>query len=284
MTVNRFLVDGEVAETLALSDRAIQFGDGLFETFRVCGGQVEYLQRHLSRLRAGCQRLQLVGLDYERLQDQIHTLARQTHECVIKLIISRGSSVRGYRVVDGEPLTVILGQYPAPQYPPAMQSDGIRVRVCDMRLARQPLLAGIKHLNRLEQVLARTEWNDESIYEGLLLDSCDQLVEGTMSNLFLVRGSQLYTPDLRKCGVSGILRSVIIDVSGTLELDTRVTGLSLQDAGRADELFVCNSITGILPVRRIDGIGEYRVGPITRRLIQALENHDDANNPNWYSS
>ncbi len=284
MNSGSFLVNGKATDTVGVSDRAVQFGDGLFETFRVHQGRVRYLQRHITRLRAGCKRLHLDGVDFASLQKQICTLARQTNAGVLKLILSRGNGSRGYRPVPRQEPTVILGLHALPGYAADLQSTGIRTRICKLRLSLQPVLAGIKHLNRLEQVLARAEWDDDAIHEGLLRDSRDRLVEGTMSNLFLIRDGELLTADLQYCGVSGIMRSVIMDVSKTLDIDTRTGSLSLDDIACADEVFVCNCVAGIWPVRQVDGICEPAIGPLTRQLMQAVEGWDDAENDHWYSS
>ena len=279
-----YLINGSTKDAVNASDRAIQFGDGLFETICIDRGQARHLHRHMTRLRNGCSRLRLEGVDFGSLQEQLQALARQAKEGVVKLIVSRGNSTRGYRIVSGQLPTVILGLHPLSRYAADLQTNGIRTRICKLRLSLQPALAGIKHLNRLEQVLARSEWDDEAILEGLLLDTRERLVEGTMSNLFLVRNGELHTADLQDCGVSGVMRSVIIDVSKTMGIDTRITTLSLDDMARADEVFICNCVTGILPVRQVAGVCEHFVGPVTRKLIHTVEHWDDDGNEHWYSS
>jgi 4-amino-4-deoxychorismate lyase len=284
MNLPVYLVNGNPGNLVPITDRAVQFGDGVFETFLVEQGRAQHLKRHMTRLRHGCRRLGLEGIDFKSLQNELQAIASQEQEGVLKLIVSRGYGTRGYRAITNQRPSILLGMHPLPAYNPDLQSDGIRARICNLRLARQPALAGIKHLNRLEQVLARAEWDDEDIHEGLLLDSSDQLVEGTMSNLFLVRKGQLITADLRNCGVSGIMRSVIMDAAETLGLDTRITALSLSDVDCADELFISNCVIGICPIRKVDGIREYSVGPLVRKLIDTLRNWDDLENERWYST
>jgi 4-amino-4-deoxychorismate lyase len=193
---------------------------------------------------------------------------------VLKLIVTRGSGPRGYappetlapmRIVFATPASVISATYAC---------EGVAVRLCDTRLAVQPALAGIKHLNRLEQVLARAEWRDPQIAEGLMLDTDDNVIEGTMSNLFCVRDGALYTPELDRCGVRGITRERILEHARAVCLPAHEIRLRLDDLYAADELFICNTFMGIWPVRRLVG-HPFVPGPVTRRLAAALEASND---------
>jgi 4-amino-4-deoxychorismate lyase len=164
-----------------------------------------------------------------------------------------------------------------PDLPLACARQGVAVRMCDMRLGHNPRLAGIKHLNRLEQVLARQEWDDTGIMEGLLLDSGNNLVEGTMSNLFLVRDGVLLTPDLQRCGVAGIMRSQLLALADQLSINTEVCQLGMADLQAAEEVFICNSLIGIWPVISIDD-RKYTRGIITSRLQDLLASETE---PGW---
>ncbi len=124
-------------------------------------------------------------------------------------------------------------------------------------------------MNRLEQVLARNEWNDDQIHEGLMLDQTDCIVEGTMSNLFLVKDGILHTPTLDRCGVAGIMRSLVIECANQNGSSVNVTRLSIKDIGEADELFVTNSIIVYWPIRLL-GNTRFRVGPVTLNVGQWL--------------
>ncbi len=279
----RYWINGESRSCLDVGDRAIHYGDGVFETLRVRGGQAEFLPRHMRRLMAGCERLKLPPIR-PSLEAEVQALAAQSSDARLKIIVTRGSGVRGYRFDAGNEATCVLGCFPGPERFPELQAAGVRVRVCTLQLARQPALAGIKHLNRLEQVLARAEWSDPAIHEGLMLDTGGAVIEGTMSNLFLVRDNTLWTPALTDCGVAGIMRSVIIDLAGDLNMAVRIQGLSLDDVRIADEVFICNSLIGIWPVRTIDEVRDFAVGPVTKELIVALETRSDTGNSNWYAS
>ena len=184
---------------------------------------------------------------------------------VLKIIITRGDGARGYRVTTPAPATRILALHPWPSWPDEFAQHGVRVRVCDTRLGINPALASIKHLNRLEQVLARNEWSDADIPEGLMLDTAGCVIEGTMSNVFVVRDGKLYTPDVSRCGIAGIVRGLIIELVGEGQLECQITGLTLSDMKNADEIFLCNSLIGVWPVRELDGV-QIVPGPLTRRI------------------
>lgn len=268
------LVNGEPLDCIASSDRGLLYGDGVFETLAVQNGSCQYWSRHLARLQAGCKRLAIPAVDAERLADDARRLVASAAQGVLKIIVTRGSGGRGYRVPEQTVPTRILQLHPWPDFAPSSAATGVLVRLCNSRLGHNPLLAGIKHLNRLEQILARQEWDDPEIMEGLLMDVDGRLIEGTMSNLFVVRGGALLTPDLRSCGVAGIMRSIILDLAGQASVDTRVCVISQADLAQADEVFLTNSLIGIWPVIAVDD-DRYRKGLLTQRLQALLAEHTD---------
>ena len=119
------------------------------------------------------------------------------------------------------------------------------------RYAHNSVLAGIKHLNRLEQVLARSEWTDSSIAEGVVLDHEENVIEGTMSNVFYIKGKTLYTPELSACGVDGIIRRKVITLATELHLEICINKISLKSLMDADEIFMCNSVIGVWPIKML---------------------------------
>ncbi|SEQ74630.1 4-amino-4-deoxychorismate lyase [Amphritea atlantica] len=274
------LINGQSEQSIPVTDRGLAYGHGLFETITLNGSQPVVWQAHLDRLRKGAGRLgiplpvniqALLEADLAKLlQLQPTSDTRQ----VLKITITRGCGGRGYAVDDKVSVNRIVQLTPFPDYPDQPAIKGVSVRLCQTRLALSPLLAGIKHLNRLEQVLARAEWDDSRIREGLVLDSEGFLVEGTMSNLFWVQDGELYTPQLDRCGVAGIIRQTIL----TLAEQTGVTvceGLYAADTlAAADEVFVCNSVIAIWPVTRLIAdqgcYPEWPVGPLTRLLQSRL--------------
>jgi 4-amino-4-deoxychorismate lyase len=273
-------INGVAVDCVDSSDRGLLYGDGLFETMAVRNGRVSSWPRHMSRLLAGCKRLGIPAVDTTRLAQEADELLAGAGHAVLKVIVTRGSGGRGYRMPEKTAPRRILQLHPWPEFPPAAAEAGVTARLCSMRLCHNPLLAGIKHLNRLEQVLARREWDDPQTGEGLLLDADGCLVEGTMSNLFLVRQRVLLTPDLRGCGVAGIMRSIILDLAERMSLPVKISTLDMADLHTADEVFLCNSLIGIWPVIAVDG-RPYRKGEVTIRMQQLLQAGED-NGSAWY--
>ncbi len=249
-----------------LDDRGLHYGDGLFETMALQGGRLRLLDLHLERLAQGAARLAIPLPGLDGLGAALEAFARQQGEGVLKLILTRGSG-RGYAPPAAPSPNLILSHYPAP---PMDGQEGVAVRLCALRLSRQPLLAGIKHLNRLEQVLARAEWHDPAIAEGLLQDGEGFLVEGIASNVFLVAGGRLLTPLLDLCGVAGVMRAHVMRQARTLGLEVQEARLGLHDLLAADELFLTNSLHGIRPVVELIGHREWVLGPLTRTLQENL--------------
>lgn len=262
----RYLVNGEAQETLSIHDRGLHYGDGLFETMAVVNGALPLWELHMARLCSDAWRLGIPPPEPALLQAEAARLCAGVSRGVLKIILTRGAG-RGYRIPQGATATRILYRYPWPAWPASHADHGVRVRICDMRLAGNPRLAGIKHLNRLEQVLARSEWQDEDIAEGLLLDQAGHVIEGTQSNLFIVRGDRLLTPMLSQCGVAGVMRGLIMAQAQQLAIACEEADLRLAQVLEADEVFLCNSLMGIWPVRAIGEV-TYPDGEITRRLAQ----------------
>ncbi|HET9444661.1 MAG TPA: aminodeoxychorismate lyase, partial [Steroidobacteraceae bacterium] len=192
---------------VGVEDRGLQYGDGVFETALLAHGRVRFLEQHLRRLALGCERLGIVAPAPAVLRSEVQRLCGSVERAVLKVIVTRGIGPRGYRPSARGNTTRIVALYPAPASPPTTR---LALRWCETRLGRNARLAGIKHLNRLEQVLARAEWEDETIVDGLMLDTEGELVSGTASNVFLVREGMLVTPDLRFCGVLGVMRAEVL--------------------------------------------------------------------------
>jgi 4-amino-4-deoxychorismate lyase len=270
------LIDGLPSEQLPATDRGLAYGDGLFETIRIHRGRPLFLEQHLQRLALGCARLGIATnlpqwqhwLELALQQDHVMKSGQEHAQAgVLKLIITRGSGGRGYRLPEPTQPRCLISLHALPQSSLHDSREGIKAFVCEQRLAHQPTLAGIKHLNRLEQVLASREFPDASWHEGLMRDYADNLVEGTRCNLFVARKGRLLTPDLTYCGIAGILRAQLLDLFGSrVEVGT-VPSASLLDT---DEIFVCNSVLGIWPVRHLRYAGKERlleVGPWAREAL-----------------
>lgn len=260
-----YLLNGESKHCIEFSDRGFQYGDGLFETIEIINEIPVFLNRHLRRLNQGCQRLLIPMPDISTLRKEALQLSKDSTHAVLKLIVTRGSGGRGYRQPDAINTTRLFSLHPYPDYTEDFTMQGINARFCKARLGLNPDLAGIKHTNRLEQVLARAEWDSAEIQEGLMLDINDHVVEGTMSNLFLVKDKVLYTPEITQCGVKGILRDIIIQLAKKYLISIVEKDITKGELFSADELFITNSIIGVWPVKQLEW-RDYGVGGVTRQL------------------
>ena len=260
-------IDGVASDDLPADDRGLQFGDGLFETVAVVDRAPRLLDAHLDRLDHGARSLGLPPPDRQTLRDEARTLSAQGAACgVLKIIWSAGSGGRGYARPDTPSPRRILSFHPAPANPADHWHSGVIVALCQLRLARQPALARLKHLNRLEQVLARAEWAGSDAAEGLMLDQDGRVIEGTMSNLFAVDGGTVVTPVLDGAGVAGVMRGAIMERLTQQGMAVRERELTVDALSQCEEVFVCNSINGVWPVRELRQARTWPVGPVTRQL------------------
>lgn len=266
------LVNGEQSACLSALDRGLHYGDGLFETLRVVNGRPQLWQRHMARLQQGCRRLGLPEPDLSALRRECLQVCAEQGNGVLKILLSRGPGGRGYAPPPDVQLTRVVVSYNAPAYAQNLHTRGVHVRLCQTRLSRQPALAGIKHLNRLEQVLARREWHDAECMEGLMCDTEGFLVEGTMSNVFLVSQGRVLTPDLSHCGVAGVMRSLLLELLEENAIPVQIAQLTVKDLFAADEMFLSNSVIGLWPVHRVDD-ARFHVGDMSSMAQQLLEHH-----------
>ena len=265
-----FLINGELNDQIAISDRGLQYGDGLFETIAVEDGQCEHWHEHMSRLAEGCERLKIPVPDAQLLLSEAQQLFADKHLAVLKIMITRGSGGRGYKIPDTVSATRIISIHEWPTLPSMNKVLGIQLHLCETKLSHQPALAGIKHLNRLEQVLARSEWQDTDIGEGLMADINGNIIEGTMSNYFAVINGELITPEIVDCGVAGIMRAHIIRQAVLHEITVRERNMKIDELLLADEIFVCNSIIGIWPVRQLLDTHYNVIGHVTAKIMNGL--------------
>ncbi len=255
----RISVDFVDADTVPVSDRGFMYGDGLFETLRLVGGRIPLWQRHAARLREGCSRLRLPLPDLSGLHDETMRLGAGMPDAVVRVTVTRGSGERGYAPPSSPRPRVVVSVAPL-ALDAAAYVDGIAVRLCETRLADQPLLAGLKHLNRLEQVMARAEWSDDAIGEGLVADMAGHVVCATSANVFAVFGDTLVTPAVDRCGVAGVARAEIAALR-----PVSLSSMNPERLAGADEVFLTSAVRGILPVRAF-AARTWRPGPVTRAL------------------
>ncbi|MEP6548980.1 MAG: aminodeoxychorismate lyase [Gammaproteobacteria bacterium] len=245
-------INGRRGTRIDYRDRGLQYGDGVFETMRVRRGEVRLLQYHLERLYAGCRRLEIQGPALRALRREIHSAAHRRREAILKLIVTRGPGARGYRPSGLERCTRILSLHALPAGVQDSADAAVRVRLCTTLLGQNPRLAGLKTLNRLESVLARAEWRDKRVWEGLMQDMDENVVCGTMSNLFLRTGSSLLTPVLDRCGVAGVMRRWILQAAGGAGLKPVEDRVRWQDLIAAEEVFISNAVVGLKSVAVIE--------------------------------
>ncbi|XBS71205.1 aminodeoxychorismate lyase [Acerihabitans sp. KWT182] len=249
-----YWINGEPEKDLPLTDRAIQFGDGFFTTARIRTGQVEHLSYHLERLVDAGERLLFAPIDRATLAGEMRRAAEQWTEGVLKVIISRGSGGRGYGIAGcGQPLR-ILSHGEAPGHYPLWRREGITLHLSPVRLGCNPALAGIKHLNRLEQVMIRAHLERAGdAQEAVVLDSRGDIAECCSANIFWRRGGEVYTPSLAQAGVAGVMRRHIMALLADSPYGLHLVEAPPEALSAADEVLICNALMPLLPVNRFDG-------------------------------
>ncbi|MDX1609372.1 MAG: aminodeoxychorismate lyase [Halofilum sp. (in: g-proteobacteria)] len=261
------LVNGSATDQAPALDRGLALGDGLFETIAFRDGRPRHWREHAERLADGCRRLDLPQPDPEQLRAEAERARGTDPDGTLRITWTRGPGPRGYAPPVQPRPTRIVAWFPGL---PAAPGRPLALRWCDTRLGENPALAGLKHLNRLEQVLARAEWDDPAIDEGVMCSSSGEVIECTSSNLFLVRDGRLRTPALERCGVAGVVRRRVLALAAEAAIPAAVEPLSPDDVRAADELFVTSATRGIAAVGRLGERAWSAPGPCTRRLQQAL--------------
>lgn len=245
------LINGVPCDTISVNDRGLLYGDGVFRTLLLRKGKVLQWHRHYARLSKDCGTINLSCPPESLLHEELERLVQNSQDGVIKIIITRGSAQRGYAPAQHPAVTRILSLSQIPVYPESFAKSGVRLHLCQLRLGHQPFLAGAKHLNRLENVLAAAEWDDPEIAEGLLLDESGYVIGGVRSNIFMVKSGELVTPDLQRCGISGVQRERLIEWAAQQGVACKIADIQLEDMLCADEIFLVNSVIGLWPVREI---------------------------------
>ncbi|MBV8658504.1 MAG: aminodeoxychorismate lyase [Burkholderiales bacterium] len=253
MTVNtdRFgsLVDGEIASLVSVRDRGLAYGDGVFRTIACRAGRLEAWRRHMAKLAHDCSRLGLVCPDESLWLADIAELAPV--DAVVKLMVTRGISQRGYACDPAAPVCRIVMTSPLPAYAAQAEHHAKRLHVCDWPLSLQAGLAGVKHLNRLDQVMARREWQDATIFDGLMCNARGEVVEGVISNLFIHDGNRWLTHPLADCGVAGVSRELVLAVLADMGQPAQLRAFSLEMLHAAQAVCVCNSLIGVAQVGQV---------------------------------
>lgn len=280
MATPAVIIDGErtdpEAASVSVFDRGFQYGDGVFETLAVVGGRLRERDAHIERLGQGARLLGIPEPDARALADDIEALAGETGpeaNAVIKVLYSRGRGGRGLAPPERPAPTRVVMRLPWPDHPPEWRRQGVRTITCATRQVSGDALDGrIKSMNQLNHIVARMEWQDPGIAEGLLCDQRGCVVEGTVTNVFAVFDGRVVTPDLTGAGLPGITRRRVLELAGRRSGGTALRDLRPADLVAADELFLTNSLVGIWPVRHHqDHALAGAPGPVTSELQQGLE-------------
>lgn len=264
------LVNGIEIDTVSAYDRGLMYGDGVFRTLAMRRGRPLLWPRHYAKLAADCKALRIDCAAADIFERDLAAIAARQSDCVVKIVVTRGCGPRGYAILDATAPTRIVAASALPVYPQSYCDSGVRVHLCRTRLALQPALAGIKHLNRLENVLGRSEWSDPEIAEGLMCDIDGNVICGTMSNVFLVTEGVLQTPQLARCGVAGVQRERVLELAQANDVQARLCDISIGQLLAADELFVVNSVIGVWQVVTLDR-RTWKVGLLTMQIRAWLE-------------
>ena len=271
--MSRWFHNGESASLVAIDDRAFQYGDGLFETIAIRNGEPRLWEFHMDRLAMGCDRMRIAAPDVQDLRQQLDDAVGRSHEnpayCTAKIVISSGVSARGYARRSPTDAKSYIGVFATLPVGLEHYRGGVETRVCSTRLALFSITAGLKTLNRLEQVLAGSESVGHSAFEGLTLDADERLICGTMSNVFIVSNQSIITPSLHRCGVEGVMRRHTIETLRDSGIAVEVRDVGVTELYCCDEVFLTNSQFGVLPVRRCDG-KVWRVHPVTREVMSKM--------------
>ncbi len=268
--MNACLINGQALSALAISDRAIAYGDGVFETIAVKQGVMPLWAAHYQRLIDACSQLDLPLPNEAVLLKEIDALKGKQVQAVIKIIITRGSGERGYCPPTHPQTRRIVQCLPWPEIPQAYYTEGVSVIYCKTPVSQNTQLAGIKHLNRLDNVLASKECDEKHSAEGLMCDSLERVIGGTKSNIFYVREGRLYTPLLNQAGVLGIMRAQVLLQAQALNINTHIVPISRAALNEADEIFLTNSLIGIWPVTQLMD-KKFPIGKLTQQFLNRLD-------------
>lgn len=263
---------GADVEAAAAPGRGLQYGDGLFETIAVRQGEPRLWDYHFERLAAGCARLglQAPGTSLRRqFQEALARSGADTRYCLAKIIVTATDTMRGYGRTMPSPSNARVGVFSATRPRRENYVEGVTTILCETHLASGSPTAGLKTLNRIEQVLARSECDAVGAFEGFTRDADGHLICGTISNMYVVRDNVVHTPSLDRCGVAGTMRRLVLEVLDRDAVEVRIGDVAVGDLEKADEVFVSNSQIGVVPVRCCDTL-RWPVGPVTQRTVQLL--------------
>ncbi len=259
------LHNGVLTQSVSVLDRSFQYGDGCFTTMYTENGCVQFWERHVKRMHDGLERLKIAQPDWQQVEHWVDQCTLQQGRGGVKLHITRGEGGRGYSSQGFSSPNVTVSQFVYPSAYDALLEHGMELTVCETQLGWSPLLAGLKHNNRLEQVLIKSEIEDKGHLDGIVCDLAGNVIETSFANLFWRKGNAWFTPDLSRCGVAGVIRQLVIENLNFNQFSLTIADFQLDHLLSADEIFITNAILGIAPITKINEHA-YNVGEHTRKM------------------
>ncbi|OEF04036.1 aminodeoxychorismate lyase [Vibrio genomosp. F10] len=258
-----FWVNGLPCDTISLTDRSFQYGDGCFTTILTRQGKIKHWQQHQQRMQRCLDQLFIEQPNWKQVHKWLDEAALKSRLAGLRLNITRGTGGRGYSPNEVSAPNIVISTFSYPEHYQDWAKHGIELGVCAHRLGINPVLAGHKHNNRLEQVLTKRDMDEQGLVDGVVLNIHDYVIETTMANLFWVTGETLYTPSLANSGVAGVMRQLIIERAQERGIPVQIGDFTQQDLDRADEMFMTNSICTVIPVIKLRD-NRYPIGLKTR--------------------
>jgi len=237
-------VNYQPVDSLSIQDRGLAYGDGLFTTAKIAHGHVEMFKAHLERLQTGCIALGINLPNFEQLAEQVNKAVQNYPLAVLKIMITAGAGGRGYSRLGVQQCNVIMMIFDFPQHYLSWQQEGINLGIAQCQLGLTNILSGIKHLNRLEQVMIRKELDQCDSDDLLVLDLNQQVVETSCANIFWCEKGVWFTPEITQAGISGLMRNKILKMVENIT----VIKTGLPEFTQLDAAFICNSVMGLVPV------------------------------------
>ena len=243
------LVNGVQQSYIDIESRGLAYGDGVFTTAKIQNGRVHYLKEHVERLINSCKKLSLTPPEVSSLTKQLSCVAKNYPLAVLKVIISASKGGRGYARASYHQHDIIIMIHDYPQHYDELAQTGIKLGISKQQLGLNPMLAGLKHLNRLEQVLLRQELSTTDNDDLLVTNINDEVIETLSANVFYIKDNIMHTPTISHSGVNGIYRQAVVAQYS----DTVIKPFTLEDFSQAQTIFTCNCVSGVIPVAEFNG-------------------------------
>ncbi len=262
-------VNGIVSDVVSVGDRSFQYGDGCFTTMLTKNGKVQHWEMHVERLEACLNVLAIPLPDWQQVEEWMALALLADTKAGLKIHITRGEGGRGYSPSQVTKPNVTISHFAFPVHYAQWQAEGLALGLCSKRMGLNPMLAGHKHNNRLEQVLLKDEMDKAGYSDGLCLDIHGHIIETTSANIFWVKGETLYTPSLDNAGVAGIARKTILNVAVECGMKVVMGDFELDHLDNAEEVFISNALLGVAPIIQV-GHNQYAIGKHTRRFQESF--------------